>query len=190
MSPLDAVVVEAVYEACRQEAIDSGRPIVPELFQQRDEAFQVQFCRTMERLLAPDYAGTPEAEHESWIRAYEKMGWRYGPERDPVAKTHPDMVPFGQLSEAERQKDAIFMACCSVARAALASVKEGAATGGGWVSESACIERVRSAYREGAYYGWTHGYSLDGCIQDARERSLIRYPLPDAALAPVKKEKV
>jgi len=118
MSPLDAVVVEAVYEACRQEAIDSGRPIVPELFQQRDEAFQVQFCRTMERLLAPDYAGTPEAEHESWIRAYEKMGWRYGPERDPVAKTHPDMVPFGQLSEAERQKDAIFMACCSVARVA------------------------------------------------------------------------
>lgn len=52
------------------------------------------------------------------------------------------------------------------------------APGDGWVSADACVERVRAAYREGAYYGWTHGYSLEGCIQDARERSLIRYPLP------------
>lgn len=105
-----------IYEACRLEAIASRRPIVPEPFEQRDDAFRSQFYHTVNRICADGYETTPEAEHESWMRAYDAMGWQYGPVRDPVAKTHPDMVPFDQLPKLEQEKDAIFLELCAFAR--------------------------------------------------------------------------
>ncbi len=103
-----------IYEAARIEAIASERPIVPEPWEQRDLAFRSQCITTTERICAnPDT--TPEAEHDLWWRAYEAMGWRYGPVRDPVAKTHPDMVPFDALEPKEREKDAVFLALCRFA---------------------------------------------------------------------------
>src|SRR5208282_3864404 len=33
------------------------------------------------------------------------QGWRYGPRRDDQQKEHPDLVPYEQLSESERQYD-------------------------------------------------------------------------------------
>jgi len=98
------------------EAIASKRPIVPEPWEEREEAFQNQFISTIERICAHGYETTPEAEHESWVRAYEQMGWTYGPIRSRDLKTHPDMVPFDDLPEAERINDAIFLALCSLAR--------------------------------------------------------------------------
>ena len=107
---------EFVYEVCRIEAIASVRPIVPEQWGDRAEDFKNQFIRTVNRLCAPDApATTPEAEHDSWTRAYEEMGWRYGPVRDPAAKTHPDMVPFDELAVLEREKDAVFLDVCALA---------------------------------------------------------------------------
>lgn len=121
---LYAIAAVAIYEACRYEAAESGRPIVPEAWVYRDDAFQRQFTATIERICQPGVTTTPEAEHDSWMRAYETMGWTYGPLRDPVAKTHPDMVPFNALPESERQKDAIFLACCAVAQRLLAEIGE------------------------------------------------------------------
>lgn len=121
-----------VYEACRLEAMASERIVIPEPYYERDKAFQDQFEKTVTRLCAAETPPTtPEEEHNSWWRAYEEMGWRYGPVRDPVAKTHPDMVPFNELPEAERVKDEIFMAICALARRyikedELADVAEGA----------------------------------------------------------------
>lgn len=37
-------------------------------------------------------------------------GWVYGEKRDTEKKTHLDLVPYDQLLEEERQKDAIFLA--------------------------------------------------------------------------------
>jgi len=106
-----------VYETCRLEAIASLRPIVPETWEQRDLAFREQFVRVIERLCAADAPPTtPEREHESWMRAYEEMGWKWGPVRDVSAKTHPDMRPFGELPEAERHKDAVFLDVCYLAK--------------------------------------------------------------------------
>ena len=105
-----------VYEATRLEALYAARPIVPEPLSDRDEVFQEQFYKTIARVCAPGYAGTPEAEHDSWWRAYEAMGWKYGPVRDTVLKTHPDMVPFAELPKAERDKDEVFLDVCAIAR--------------------------------------------------------------------------
>ncbi len=53
---------------------------------------------------------------ECWVKAYEAMGWRYGPVRDREAKTHPDMLPFDELEQREQDKDAVFVALCEIAR--------------------------------------------------------------------------
>jgi hypothetical protein len=108
-----------VYEAARLEAIASSRPIVPEPWEQRDQAFREQMVKYVGKLakqwVASARLPTPEEAHESWTREYERMGWRYGPVRDPVAKTHPDMVSFDALPKAERDKDAIFLGLVELA---------------------------------------------------------------------------
>jgi len=119
------MIAELVYEMCRIEAEVSHRPIVPELYYQRDIAFREQFEKTIERICAEDAPPTtPEAEHDSWWQAYIDMGWVYGPERDPVKKVHPDMVPFSKLSKAERDKDEIFLAACDFAKVVRALAEE------------------------------------------------------------------
>ena len=32
-------------------------------------------------------------------------GWRHGPRRDDTAKQHPDLVPYQQLTESEKEYD-------------------------------------------------------------------------------------
>lgn len=108
-----------IYEAARLQAIAAGAPVVPEPYElraERDPAFIRQFERTVARQCSPARVENPEQLHDEWVRAYEAMGWRYGPVRDFEAKTHPDMVPYDQLDPRERDKDAVFVALCEIAR--------------------------------------------------------------------------
>ncbi|HYY57231.1 MAG TPA: TRAFs-binding domain-containing protein [Pyrinomonadaceae bacterium] len=43
--------------------------------------------------------------HEVWARQRISDGWRYGPVRDDARKQHPGLVPYEELSEAEKQYD-------------------------------------------------------------------------------------
>ena len=52
----------------------------------------------------------PEASHVSWMKEKVDAGWVYGAVKDPEAKTHPCVVPYSDLPEHQRQKDAIFFA--------------------------------------------------------------------------------
>jgi len=106
-----------VYEAARLEAKISGRPIVPEHWEDRDEAFRTQFITIVARQCSDEKFDSAEAAHDSWWREYERMGWKYGPERNHEEKTHPDMVPFNSLPKGERDKDEIFLRLCAVAEA-------------------------------------------------------------------------
>jgi RyR domain len=105
-----------VYEAARIQADAMQAPVVPEPWPQRDEAFRDQFVDVVAMMCGPDRKTSPEELHDDWVRAYVVMGWRYGPERDPEARTHPDMVPFDQLGALEQSKDAVFIALCEIAR--------------------------------------------------------------------------
>jgi hypothetical protein len=105
-----------VYEGARIAAIAAEAPIVPEEWAQRDEAFRSQFLNVIERQCGPDRKGSPEELHEDWVKAYEAMGWEYGPVRDVETKQHPDMVPYWDLGQLERDKDAVFVALCEIAR--------------------------------------------------------------------------
>lgn len=105
-----------VYEVARMQAHAVGAPIVPEPWPVREEPFKVQFRGVIAMMCSPERKASPEELHDDWVKAYEAMGWRYGPVRDREAKTHPDIRPFDELDPRERDKDAVFVALCELAR--------------------------------------------------------------------------
>lgn len=50
------------------------------------------------------------AVHESWLAAKIADGWTYGEVKDPIAKTHPCMKPYGELPRNQTDKDRLFKA--------------------------------------------------------------------------------
>lgn len=46
-----------------------------------------------------------ENAHEIWAENRQKEGWTYGPERNDELKQNPDMVPYSQLPEGEKEYD-------------------------------------------------------------------------------------
>lgn len=47
------------------------------------------------------------AQHDQWLKQKKADGWRLGKTKDAKKKTHPMMVPYGDLPEFERRKDAL-----------------------------------------------------------------------------------
>jgi len=43
--------------------------------------------------------------HDSWARQRISQGWTYGPKRDDDKMTHPDLVPYADLTESEKEYD-------------------------------------------------------------------------------------
>ncbi len=46
-----------------------------------------------------------ENSHDIWARQRMDDGWSYGPKRDDDYKKHPDLVPYSDLSESEKEYD-------------------------------------------------------------------------------------
>ena len=105
-----------VYDAARLAAIAAQAPVVPALWNEREPAFREQFLKVIERQSGSNRSRSPEELHGSWMQAYFEMGWEYGESYDPEAKRHPDLVPYENLTKLERDKDAVFVALCEIAR--------------------------------------------------------------------------
>jgi hypothetical protein len=105
-----------VYEAARLQADAANAPIIPPPWSEREAEFRLQFCTVIDMMCSPRRKTDPAELHHDRVKAYEAMGWTHGPVRDPVAKTHPDMVPFDDLEPAKQIKDAVFIALCEIAR--------------------------------------------------------------------------
>ncbi len=43
--------------------------------------------------------------HEVWSKNRMDQGWTWGPQRDDKLKTHPDLVPYDELTEVEKDYD-------------------------------------------------------------------------------------
>lgn len=54
--------------------------------------------------------GSPEDSHALWLKTRGDEGWTYGPVKSFEAKTSPCFVPYTELPEAQRRKDALFQA--------------------------------------------------------------------------------
>ena len=105
-----------VYEAARIAALAAGAPVIPKPWADREEPFRKQFFDVINRQCGPHRSKSPEELHGSWMQSYLSMGWIYGEKYDAEEKTHPDLVPYDQLPELERDKDAVFVALCEIAR--------------------------------------------------------------------------
>jgi len=116
MNTLTEKRAEFVYNAARLAAIASDAPIVPALWDEREQPFKEQFCKVIERQCSDQRSKSPEELHGSWMQSYYSMGWMYGDAYDRIAKTHPDLVPYSQLNKLEQDKDAVFVALCEIAR--------------------------------------------------------------------------
>jgi len=106
---------EFVYEAARLAALAAIAPVIPAPYSEREPAFRDQFVDVVARQCGEHRSSSPEELHGSWMDAYFRMGWRQGI-YDPVGKTHPDLVPYAQLGQLERDKDSVFIALCEIAR--------------------------------------------------------------------------
>jgi hypothetical protein len=60
----------------------------------------------------------PEASHDAWLKHKRAGGWKYGAVKNPTFKEHPCMVPYDELPDEQKVKDALFTA---IARAFAAS---------------------------------------------------------------------
>ena len=116
MNSLTERRAEFVYNAARLAALAAQAPVVPVQWSEREEAFLFQFLEVIERQCGPQRSSSPEELHGSWMQAYYAMGWVYGEVYDRERRTHPDLVPYAQLGQLERDKDAVFVALCEIAR--------------------------------------------------------------------------
>jgi len=105
-----------VYEGARLAAMAANAPIVPVKWEEREEPFRNQFIKVIERQCGDQRSNSPEELHGSWVQSYYSMGWVYGEKYDRENKIHPDLVPYNQLGQLERDKDAVFIALCEIAR--------------------------------------------------------------------------
>jgi hypothetical protein len=109
-------ISEIIYEACRLEAIWSKRSVVPKPFDEREKEFKRQFIRTIEKYLKAKRLPTPKQAHNNWLKEYKKMGWKFGFYYEPEKKRHPDILPYEDLPQDEKEKDAIFLMAVWIVR--------------------------------------------------------------------------
>lgn len=107
---------EFVYDAARLAAIAAGAPIIPAIWGEREAPFKKQFVEVIDRQCGENRSDSPQELHGSWMQSYLSMGWIYGEKYDRERKIHPDLVPYNKLGQLERDKDAVFVALCEIAR--------------------------------------------------------------------------
>jgi hypothetical protein len=105
-----------VYDGARLAAIAAKAPVIPVLWLEREMPFRNQFLEVIEKQCGPNRASSPELLHGTWMEAYTLMGWKHGLVYDREHKLHPDMAPYWELGQLERDKDAVFVALCEIAR--------------------------------------------------------------------------
>ena len=108
--------VKFVYDAARLAGQASGAPIIPVPWDEREQPFKDQFMKVIDRQCGEQRSHSPEELHGSWMQSYFAMGWIYGDKYDRENKIHPDLVPYACFGQLERDKDAVFVALCEIAR--------------------------------------------------------------------------
>ena len=116
MSDLASRRAEFVYEAARLAARLSPsypREYVPVRWAGLPWKGRIEYVPTVrDQILSK----RPARElHLAWMALAEADGWKYGPIYDHKAKTHPELVPYEQISKWKMDKELLFIALCELA---------------------------------------------------------------------------
>lgn len=101
-------IARVVHEAVRGYKAGLGEDALPGWDEAPDWQRESTRAAVQFRLAHPDPA--PAAQHDQWMREKQAAGWRWGPDKDLDAKTHPLLVPYDRLPDTERRKDALIAA--------------------------------------------------------------------------------
>ena len=124
--------------------------------------------------------------HDIWARQRIKEGWTYGQTRDDALKTHPDLVPYAELSESEKQYDRnsateTLKVILSMGYPIHPAPREGGGAGGGLEAPEDCRQQAQDLRRAGellAAYDRLQS-DLRHWPHDARLRQLMGLVLAD-----------
>ena len=116
MNTLTERRAEFIYNAARLAAMAAGAPVIPVEWAEREQGFKDQFLKVIDRQCGEQRSHSPEELHGSWMQAYFAMGWVYGETYSREKKIHPDLVPYANLGQLEKDKDEVFIALCEIAR--------------------------------------------------------------------------
>jgi hypothetical protein len=107
------IIARVIHEANRalQEALND--PVVSPPF---DEAPDWQLVPLREGVSAALDGAGPQELHEQWCGEKFASGWTYGEAKDPVARTHPCLVPYERLPPEQRAKNDLFTAIVGALR--------------------------------------------------------------------------
>jgi len=101
-------IARVAHEAVRAYKQAWGQDVPPPWDDAPDWMHESTRAAVEARLTDPN--APPSAQHEAWLEEKKAAGWQYGAVKDPDAKTHPLMVPYEQLPDSERRKDALMQA--------------------------------------------------------------------------------
>lgn len=105
----DAQVAEACHGAAAglRSATGDGPPVPPWQYLAPDlKAAAIEGVRRVRLVGTPL---SPREHHADWVAFMTARGWQPGP-RDPLAKTHPDLVHWDDLPPGSQDQDRMFIA--------------------------------------------------------------------------------
>ncbi len=74
------------------------------------EQWQQQSAVEGVRFALSNPAAPASAQHDAWLIAKQRDGWKYGEIKDASKKEHPCIVPYSELPAEQRLKDHLFRA--------------------------------------------------------------------------------
>ena len=102
-------IARVVHAANRELQIVQGDPVPsPPWDEAPDYQAREATAGVQEVMRNPDL--TAEQSHELWVIRMSADGWTYGEVKDFGRKTHPTLLPFGELPAEQQLKDRLFIA--------------------------------------------------------------------------------
>lgn len=104
---IEIIAARAAHEAIRTLQIENKEENIASPWNEVPQDIKDSCYIGVERVIANPNV-TDEELHDSWIETKESQGWKYGEVRSEEERTHPCMVPYSELPEYQRLKDAMF----------------------------------------------------------------------------------
>lgn len=102
------LTIEAIASTCHAVNRAYSRSIGDSSHEPWDSAPDWQRESAVKGVVAALNGVTDEELHRHWCDAKHQDGWVYGDVKDPIEKTHPCLVPYDELPEAQKVKDTLF----------------------------------------------------------------------------------